>query len=46
MLLAATRGDAKGGSPSYAPESTAVQVRIRRGRLLELLVNWAERLAG
>jgi hypothetical protein len=46
MLTVAARGITRGGSPSYDPESTAAQVRIRRGRLLELLVNWAERLAG
>jgi Phosphotransferase enzyme family len=45
MLTLAARGAARGGSPSYDPESTAAQVRIRCGRLLELLVNWAERLA-
>jgi hypothetical protein len=45
MLTVAARGVARGGSPSYDPESTAAQVRIRRGRLLELLVDWVERLA-
>jgi hypothetical protein len=45
MLTVAARGMTRGGSPSYDPESTAAQVRIRCGRLLELLVNWAERLA-
>ncbi len=46
MLTVAARGMTRGGSPSYDPDSTAGQVRVRRGRLLELLVNWAERLAG
>jgi hypothetical protein len=41
MLSRAARGDERGGHNQYDPDSTAAQVRARRGVLLELLVNWA-----
>jgi hypothetical protein len=43
MLTAAARGAVRGGN-AYDPGSSAAQVRARRGALLGLLADWAERV--
>jgi hypothetical protein len=46
MLTVAAQGDRRGGHRNYDPDSSAAEIRKRRGGLLELLVDWAERAAG
>lgn len=46
MLSRAARGDARGGNAHYDPHTSAEQGQIRRGPLLDLLVDWLAEATG